>query len=48
MQHFFTTDGRPFCLYAVVRRPARGHQATAAAEHQVRAMNGVLESVRFG
>jgi hypothetical protein len=47
MQHFFTTDGRPFFLYAVVRRPAGARHATAAAEHQVRSMNGILETVRF-
>jgi hypothetical protein len=47
VQHFFTTGGRPFCLYAVVRQPADGRHATVAAEHQVRSMNGVLETVRF-
>jgi hypothetical protein len=47
VQHFFTTGGRPFCLYAVVRQPNGARHAAAAAEHQVRSMNGVLETVRF-
>ena len=47
VQHFFTTAGRPFCLYAVVKRAAGARHATAAGEHQVRALNGVLETVKF-
>ncbi len=43
-QHFFTMEGRPFCLYAVVRR-TRG-AVSAAGHQQVGGMNGVLRSLR--
>ena len=39
-QHFFTTAGRPFCLYAVIREPQLG-----AARADVGAMNDVLGSL---
>jgi hypothetical protein len=43
-QHFFTMRGRPFCLYAVVRRE---HGAVAAAgRRQVSGMNGVLRTLQ--
>jgi len=39
-QHFFTTAGRPFCLYAVIREPQLG-----AARADVGSMNDVLGSL---
>ncbi len=43
-QHFFTMEGRPFCLYAVVRRK---HGSVSAAAHpQIGGINGVLRSLR--
>ena len=48
-QHFFTTGGRPFCLYAVIStRPLHqmgAAKAQAAAIHEV---NHVLSSVTIG
>ena len=39
-QHFFTTAGRPFCLYAVINEPRLG-----AARAGIGAMNDVLGSL---
>jgi len=44
LQHFFTMGGRPFCLYAVVRR-ARGSVGAAGHRH-LGGINGVLRSLR--
>jgi hypothetical protein len=43
-QHFFTESGRPFCLFAVVRRSAVGASARAHAAHVAR-LSGVLETL---
>jgi hypothetical protein len=40
-QHFFTTSGRPFCLYAVLSGP-RAHRRA-----QLLALDGVLRSLRI-
>jgi hypothetical protein len=47
-QHFFTREGRPFCLYAVIStRPAP--RATAArAKQRIHEVNHVLASVAIG
>jgi len=42
LQRFFTVSGRPFCLY-VVLHPGRG--ATVAADHHLRAVDGLLGSL---
>jgi len=43
-QHFFTMGGRPFCLYAVVKR---AHGSLGAAGHpHLGGINGVLRSLR--
>jgi hypothetical protein len=47
VQHFFTAGERPFCLYAVIRPPARGSRAGAAGAGQVTAVNRVLGTVQF-
>jgi hypothetical protein len=44
-QYFFTKSGRPFCLYAVHRRPTHA-TATVAARHG-EGLNHVLDSVRI-
>lgn len=46
-QQFFTHRGRPFCLYAVIRRAhPRGARAAAAADHHaLGALNRALHSV---
>jgi len=45
-QHFFTTGGRPFCLYAVVKpRTRRGAVSAAATKPQVSTINRVLGTV---
>jgi hypothetical protein len=48
LQHFFTARGRPFCLYAVIRRAAAGQRwATAADARGLAALNGALRSVEI-
>jgi hypothetical protein len=37
LQQFFTSAGRPFCLYAVIKGPAGGPPAAAAAHDHHRA-----------
>ena len=44
-QHFFTMGGRPFCLYAVVRR-RRGSVGAAGHPH-LGGLNGVLRSLQI-
>lgn len=47
-QHFFTHAGRPFCLYAVVRRAHGGVRASAAADrHALGTLNRALGSVEI-
>lgn len=43
MQHFFSTGGRPFCLYAVMRAPSAA--AHAASAERVADLERVLRSV---
>ncbi len=40
-QHFFTTSGRPFCMYAVVAGPRPSRRG------QLLALDGVLRSLRI-
>ena len=42
LQHFFTQNGRPFCLYAVLRAPHGAHAAGAA---QVGGLERVVRSL---
>lgn len=44
-QHFYTQNGRPFCLYAVLSLPRGGHAARVAPH--VEALNEVLRSVEI-
>jgi len=44
-QHFFTENGRPFCIYLVVRRHTRGRLAPAAA--QTAALEGIVRSIEI-
>jgi len=44
LQHFFTSGGRPFCLYAVIRG-SRGVTAAGAHHPQLAGVNRVLRSV---
>ena len=44
-QHFFTSAGRPFCLYAVIKRPRSGIASTAQAGDQVGHLSRVLASL---
>src|SRR2546423_11106920 len=43
-QHFFTTAGRPFCLYAVIKRELRAPTASQVMS-QIRALHAVLTSL---
>jgi hypothetical protein len=45
LQHFFTSAGRPFCLYAVVHQPHPGSTLAAAARDQVGHLSRVLSSL---
>lgn len=44
-QHFFTENGRPFCLYAVLCLPRRGYAARVAP--RVETLSGVLSGVEI-
>ena len=44
MQHFFTSSGRPFCLYAVVKVASAGAHA-AAQPDRVRTLSHVLSTL---
>lgn len=46
-QHFFTAEGRPFCLYAVIKTAPAGARAAGEAHNQIGTVNGVLASLRF-
>jgi hypothetical protein len=46
-QHFFTSGGRPFCLYAVIKAAPPAARAAAEAHTQIGAVNGILASLRF-
>jgi hypothetical protein len=47
-QHFFTANGRPFCLYAVMKpQRHKGIVFAAKAKPQVSTINTVLETVTF-
>jgi hypothetical protein len=47
-QHFFTTNNRPFCLYAVMKpQRHKGIVHAAKAKPQVSTINSVLETVTF-
>lgn len=45
LQHFFTSGGRPFCLYAVIKGPRSGLARTAQAHDQVGQLSRVLSSL---
>jgi hypothetical protein len=47
-QHFFTADGRPFCLYAVISTRAAHPAGAAKAKARISDVNHVLSSVTFG
>jgi hypothetical protein len=47
-QHFFTSRGRPFCLYAVVAAGSHGVARAAAGERVVASFNDVLGTVAIG
>jgi len=44
-QHFFTTAGRPMCLYAVIKPPAGGPVVAVAAHTQAEHLSGILSSL---
>lgn len=45
-QHFFTHEGRPFCLYAVIRHPPGSKVRAASVAHRpIGQINRVLGSV---
>lgn len=46
-QHFFTTSGRPFCLYAVVKGLAGHARVARQARDQLGHMNRILGSLQF-
>jgi hypothetical protein len=45
MQHFFTSQGRPFCLYAVIAAPAAITAAAGHAEGQAGHLSRILSSL---
>jgi hypothetical protein len=47
LQHFFTSGGRPFCLYAVIKTAPLGARAAAETHNQIGAVNRVLASLRL-
>jgi hypothetical protein len=44
LQHFFTSAGRPFCLYVVI---ARGRGTRGGRHAQVAALNRVIRSIQI-
>ena len=46
-QHFFTTAGRPFCLYAVVKAAPAGATIASGARGQVEQLSHLASSLRF-
>ena len=47
-QHFFTADGRPFCLYAVLSTKTAPHAGVTKPKARLGEVNHVLSSVAFG
>ncbi len=45
LQRFFTSAGRPFCLYAVIAQPAARSAAAAHARRQAADLNRILSSL---
>jgi hypothetical protein len=45
LQHFFTSGGRPFCLYAVIARPGAGSVAAAQARDRAGHLSRILSSL---
>jgi hypothetical protein len=48
MQHFFTTAGRPFCLYAVISTPHARSAHLASAADRVAELSRVASSLTIG
>jgi hypothetical protein len=46
-QHFFTTAGRPFCMYAVIKAPAAGAKVASGAHGQVAQLSQLASSLRL-
>jgi hypothetical protein len=44
-QHFFTTAGRPFCLYAVIAAAAEGGVVAGGTHRQADHLSGILSSL---
>jgi hypothetical protein len=47
LQHFFTSAGRPFCLYAVIKSHPSGLAVTARARDQVGHLSRILSSLEI-
>lgn len=47
-QHFFTTSGRPFCLYAVIEVAAARSASAAGAQDRVHELTQVLSTLEVG
>lgn len=45
VQHFFTSQGRPFCLYAVIAQPAGGSAAAGRPHSQAGHLSRILSSL---
>lgn len=46
-QHFFTTSGRAFCLYAVIDTTPASLASVAQARHRVGELSGILATVKI-